>query len=75
MAASITLVFSSTSPALRPVCADSADTSFVRLVISLAADAVSLTLRAISAVAASCCSTAAAIEPAMALISLIVPSI
>ena len=37
--------------------------------ISLAAEAVSLTLRAISAVAAPCCSTAAAIDPAMALIS------
>ena len=61
--------------AWRPVSPASAETSVVRVVISLAALAVSVTLRAISAVAAPCCSTAAAIEPAIALTSVIVASI
>jgi hypothetical protein len=47
----------------------------VRCVMAFAALAVSETLRAISAVAAPCCSTAAAVDAAIAFISLSVTSI
>ena len=74
-AAASAVTVSPTSTAMTARFHASAETSVMRSVTSSAAVAVSVTLRAISAVAAPCCSTAAAIEPAIALISAMVCSI
>ena len=74
-ASSSTLAFRSTSSAYSPALAACCVTSSLRELISFIADAVTETFRAISAVAAPCCSTAAAIDCAIEFTSLIVASI